>query len=109
MTFGLTFILVLAASIVYAIGRTVYERIRPPQLVDHGPAVIPWSSAVRAANRIARDRMAAECNTVRLVPAVAAGGQAVLEDRRDPGAQTVDLGDRFNSQFGRHRRGAGVS
>lgn len=105
MTFGIAFSLVLIGSIVYAIGRTVYGRIRPP-LVDYQPAVIPLSLAVRAATAMARDRLTAECNTIRLVPAVLAEGHAVPDEpTRDPGAKTVDLGGQLTQQFGRHRRG----
>jgi hypothetical protein len=91
LTFGIVFLVVLAGTTLYAIGRMIYERINPPHVVAP-PVVIPFAAAVRHANRIARERVIAESPTVTLVlPRNPDGSLSEPERAPHPGARTVDV------------------
>lgn len=103
LTFGIVFFVLLVGSTIYAIGRTVYEKwINPPPIVDHDPAVIPFHTAYRIADQLARDRVLAEAPTTVIVLPRNDNGEIFAAEQRNPGARTVDMQDRNNT--GRHRQ-----
>jgi hypothetical protein len=104
LTFGIVFLVLLIASTMYAIGRTIYEKwINPPRIVEENPAVIPFHTATRLAAKIARDRVIAEAPTTVIVLPRNADGDLMAPEQhhRNPGASTVDM--KGNTPAGRHR------